>query len=243
MRNPRPDDELAALDGVLVTRLDVTDTASIDSAMRAGIEKFGRIDVVVNNAGYGVSGIFESASRESIQRQFAVNVHGVLDVTQKFLPHFRENGAGMFINISSVGGRVTFPLLPLYHATKFAIEGFSESLAYELAGIGVKIKIVEPGAVDTDFGGRSMDMQFTPGVNKAYDAMAAGMQAAFANPEGRRAAAKPEEAAATIYTAATDGADTLRYVIGADAERLLAARAKMSDAEFKEMMLQYLGMA
>ena len=159
MRSPQKETELNQLDNVIVERLDVQELASIESAMNAGIEKFGKIDVVLNNAGYGLMGSFESAKRESIQRQYDVNVFGLFDVTRAALPHFRANKSGMFINISSVGGRITFPLISLYHSTKFAVEGFSESVHYELAPLGIKVKIVEPDGVATDFGGRSLDFQ------------------------------------------------------------------------------------
>src|SRR5690606_19782756 len=121
-------------------------------------------DVVVNNAGYGAYGPLEAFDRESIARQFNTNVIGLLDVTKAVLPHFRENKSGMFINISSIGGKITFPLGSLYHGTKFAVEGISESLRYELENIGAQIKIVEPGAIATDFAGRSFDFKNGEGM-------------------------------------------------------------------------------
>lgn len=241
MRNPEKEEELNTLDNVLVARLDVLELESIESAIAATIEKFGQIDVVLNNAGYGLMGTFESAKRESIIRQFGVNVQGLFDVTQKTLPHFRTNKSGMFINISSIGGKMTFPLMPLYHSTKWAVEGFSESLRWELAEIGVKVKIVEPGGVATDFGGRSLDMQHNPElteynefVNKFMTAMQSSM-----NPENM---SKPEQIAEVIYTAATDGTDTLRYRAGADAEYLLTARSKMTDEAYFEMQKKQMGL-
>src|SRR6056297_1896887 len=142
MRNPEKENELTFLANILVTKLDVQDLTSIASTIKEGIDMFGKIDVVLNNAGYALMGTFESASRESVSRQFDVNVLGLFDVTRAVLPHFRENKSGMFINISSIGGKMTFPLMSLYHSTKFAIEGFSESLHFELEPIGVKVKIV-----------------------------------------------------------------------------------------------------
>lgn len=235
MRTPEKEEELNKLDNVLVTKLDVLDLDSIDSALKAGIDKFGQIDVVLNNAGYGLMGTFESAKRESILRQFGVNVQGLFDVTQKTLPHFRQNKSGMFINISSIGGRMTFPLMPLYHSTKWAVEGFSESLRWEMASIGVKVKIVEPGGVATDFGGRSLDMQHNQELteyNEFVTGFMASMQAAM-NPD---ILSKPELIAEVIYTAATDETDTLCYRAGADAEQLLSARSSMTDEEFFAMM-------
>jgi len=241
MRSPEKEFELKDLNNVYVTKLDVLELDTIGDALSEGIEKFGRIDVVLNNAGYGLMGTFESAKRESIIRQFGVNVQGLFDVTKAALPHFRENKDGMFINISSIGGRMTFPLMPLYHSTKWAVEGFSESLRWEMAEIGVKVKLVEPGGVATDFGGRSMDMQHNPElteynefVSKLMEAMQASMDPANMN--------KPEQIAEVIYTAATDGKDTLRYRAGADAELLLDTRSKMSDDEFFAIQKKQLGM-
>lgn len=241
MRSPEKEEELNDLDRVLVTRLDVLDLESIDSALAAGIEKFGTIDVVLNNAGYGLMGTFESAKRESIMRQFGVNVQGLFDVTQKVLPHFRANQSGLFINISSIGGRMTFPLMPLYHATKWAVEGFSESLRWELAQIGGKVKIVEPGGVATDFGGRSLDMQhdqslteYNDFVNQFMETMGKLMDPSLLS--------TPELIADVIYTAATDETDTLRYKAGADAEQLLGARYSMTDEEFFDMQKTQFGM-
>lgn len=241
MRTPGKETELTSLANVLVNKLDVLELETIDAALSEGIEKFGKIDVVLNNAGYGLMGTFESAKRESIIRQFGVNVQGLFDVTQAALPHFRKNKDGMFINISSVGGRMTFPLMPLYHSTKWAVEGFTESLRWEMTQIGVKVKLVEPGGVATDFGGRSMDMQHNPElteynafVGKFMEAMQAAMDPANMS--------KPEQIAEVIYTAATDGTDTLRYRAGADALQLLDARSKMTDEEFFAMQQQQLGM-
>lgn len=235
MRSPEKEAVLNQLDNVLVTRLDVLDLESIDSALQAGIERFGKIDVVLNNAGYGLMGTFESAKRESVMRQFAVNVQGLFDMTQKALPHFRANMDGMFINISSIGGKITFPLMSLYHSTKFAVEGFSESLSYELESIGVKVKIVEPGGVATDFGGRSMDFQHDESLTQ-YNGFVGGVMKTFGEMMSPDRMSTPEMIAEVIYTAATDNSSTLRYRAGADAEQLLDARNSMDDASFVQMM-------
>ena len=166
MRSPEKESELNNLENVFVTRLDVQNIDSIESALKAGIEKFGKIDVVLNNAGYGLMGTFESASRESIRRQFDVNVFGLFDVTRAILPHFRSNKSGVIINISSIGGRMTFPMMPLYHSTKFAVEGFSESLHYELEPLGIQVKVVQPGGVATEFAGRSLEFQARPAAGR-----------------------------------------------------------------------------
>ena len=241
MRTPEKETELNQLDRVLVTRLDVLDLESIDQALAAGLDAFGQIDVVLNNAGYGLIGTFESAQRDSVVRQFNVNVQGLFDVTQKVLPHFRANQSGMFINISSIGGKMTFPLMPVYHATKWAVEGFSESLRWEMAQIGVKVKIVEPGGVATDFGGRSLDLQHNPELAE-YNDFVNQFMAAMQQSMNPNTMSKPELIAEVIYTAATDGTDTLRYRAGADAEQLLTARAGMTDEAFFGMQQEQFGL-
>lgn len=240
MRTPEKEEELNQLENVLVTKLDVQDGSTIQSALDAGIEKFGKIDVVLNNAGYGLMGTFESADSDTIRRQFDVNVFGLFDVTKAALPHFRANGDGLFINISSIGGKMTFPLMPLYHSTKFAVEGFSESLHYELASIGVKVKLVEPGGVATDFGGRSLDYRHDESLteyNEYVSSAFENMMSSF-KPEDM---STPELIAGVIFEAATDGKSTLRYRAGADAEQLLTARASMNDDDFIGMMKSNLG--
>lgn len=241
MRSPEKESELKALDNTLVTRLDVLELNSIISAIEEGIDKFGKIDVVLNNAGYGLMGTFESAKRESIIRQFGVNVQGLFDVTQLALPHFRKNKDGMFINISSIGGRMTFPLMPLYHSTKWAVEGFTESLKWELAQIGVKVKLIEPGAVATDFGGRSLDMQHNPELTEYNEFVNSFMEALKSSMDPEKMS-KPELIAEVIYEAATDGKDTLRYRAGDDALYLLNARSEMSDEAFFAMQKQQSGL-
>jgi NAD(P)-dependent dehydrogenase (short-subunit alcohol dehydrogenase family) len=238
MRRPEAGAALAALgDNVLVTRLDVQDRASIDAAVAEAITRFGRIDVLVNNAGFGLFGVFEAASPEKIQEQFDVNVFGVMDVTRAVLPHFRANRSGTIVNISSGAGVFTLPMISLYCASKFALEGFSEALSYELASVGIAVKIVEPGGVTkTSFGERSAaeagisaDLpDYRPFLEKAMETFA-GLRAA-------RADSTSEEVAEVIYTAATDGTDQLRYVATEDIKPLVAARRETSEAEYMGFM-------
>jgi NAD(P)-dependent dehydrogenase (short-subunit alcohol dehydrogenase family) len=140
MRNPANEHELDKLPNIKLFALDVTDESSIAKAVSESIAAFGTVDVVLNNAGYGTVGAFEAATDEQIKRQFETNLFGLMSVTRAFLPHFRQNNSGLFINISSIGGLVTFPLFSLYHSTKWAVEGFSESLQFELAGLGIGVK-------------------------------------------------------------------------------------------------------
>lgn len=121
MRAPETETELSALQSVLVTRLDVQDQPSIEQAIRAGIARFGKIDALINNAGFSVFGLFEAISREKVREQFDVNVFGVMGVTRAILPHFRENGGGLILNISSRGGIVGLPMNSMYCASKFAL--------------------------------------------------------------------------------------------------------------------------
>lgn len=228
MRNPGREEELVRLDRVLVTRLDVQDLASIQTAVDAGIAEFGRIDALVNNAGYGAYGPLEVTSLDKIRRQFDVNVLGVLATTKAILPHFRANRSGVVVNISSGGGRVTFPLGTLYHGTKFAVEGLSESLHFELAPLGVRVKLVEPGAIKTEFM-RSLDFSNDPPLSE-YQPL---VQKVFAvlGPMMERGA-PPERVAESVYTATTDDSSRLRYEVGADVVELLASRRSTDDAAF-----------
>jgi NAD(P)-dependent dehydrogenase (short-subunit alcohol dehydrogenase family) len=136
-------------------RLDVTDSNSIEMAIQVGLESFGTIDIVVNNAGYGLRGAVEEVNDVVAHEQFETNFFGVLNVQRAILPIFRARCSGHIINISSVGGRLTVPYLGLYHASKFALEGMSEALAPEVKPFGIKVTIVEPGGFETDFWGRS----------------------------------------------------------------------------------------
>ncbi len=241
MRSPEKEEELNKLDNVLVTRLDVEDLSSIEEAIKEGIEKFGKIDVLVNNAGYGLMGTFESIDRESIQRQFNVNVFGLFDVTKAILPHMRANKSGMIINISSIAGKMTFPAVSPYHSSKFAVEGFSESLTYELEPLGIGVKIVEPGAIHTDFSSRSLDFKHDDKLAEEYNNVIAKVQAMFGSmtPETIGSA---EMVADVIFTAATDGKNQLRYLAGKDAEEFIGARKSMSDEDFMAMMKKNMGL-
>ncbi|MET7654524.1 SDR family NAD(P)-dependent oxidoreductase [Streptomyces sp. NPDC005486] len=142
-------------DAVLPLALDVTDRTAVVAAVAAAQERFGGLDVVVNNAGYGLFGAIEEVSAEQFRQQLEVNVLGPFHVTQAVLPILREQGRGHIIQISSIGGVATFPLLGTYHASKWGLEAFSESLAQEVAGFGIKVTLVEPGAYGTDWGGSS----------------------------------------------------------------------------------------
>jgi NAD(P)-dependent dehydrogenase (short-subunit alcohol dehydrogenase family) len=240
MRSPEHETELTQLERTLVTRLDVQDPDSIQSAVETGLSTFGRIDALVNNAGYGAYGPLEATPADRIRRQFDVNVLGLLATTRAVLPHFRTNRSGTIVNISSIGGRMAFPLGTLYHGTKFAVEGLSESLYYELGEFGVRVKLVEPGMIKTDFGGRSLDFsndtalaEYQPLVQKLLEVLGPLMAAGVA----------PEQIAEVIYGAVTDGRDQLRYHAGEDAAQMLARRQSTDDATFMAGMRAQFGVA
>jgi NAD(P)-dependent dehydrogenase (short-subunit alcohol dehydrogenase family) len=229
MRNPQSETELTQLDNVMVSKLDVLDLASIETAVAEGIQKFGAIDVLVNNAGYGAYGPLESFSREKIIRQFDTNVIGLLDVTRAMLPHFRQNKNGTIINISSIGGKITFPLGSLYHGTKFAVEGISEAMHYEVEAFGGKVKIVEPGSIATDFTGRSFDFNNDESVTE-YQELVGKIMTVM--PTLIDNASPASVVANVIFEAATDGKDQIRYTAGEDAKEILHNRKQFDDATF-----------
>lgn len=228
MRDPAASD-LADLDDVLVTRLDVTDSVSIKEAVAAGIDRFGVIDVLLNNAGYGAYGPLEAFSTDRIRRQFDTNVIGLLDVTKAVLPHMRARRSGTIINISSIGGQITFPLGTLYHGTKFAVEGLSEALHYELEPLGIRVRIVQPGMIKTDFGGRSFDFAMNEDLTD-YAPSAEAMGRMF----GKLASnpSSPDLVADVIWQAANATGDQLRFRAGPDASDLLDRRKQQDDATF-----------
>ncbi|MDC0668876.1 SDR family oxidoreductase [Nannocystis radixulma] len=237
MRSPAGETELAALPNVLVTRLDVEDRDSIDAAVTAGLDRFGRLDVLVNNAGFGLFGLFEATPRDKVREQFAVNVFGLMDVTRAVLPQFRRQRAGVVVNITSGAGVFALPLISLYSASKFAVEGFSEGLAWELASQGVRVKLVEPGGVlSTNFGQRSGEEAAHAAAISDYDAFLAHAGAVFERLRSDRNLATVDQVADVIFTAATDDSDRLRYVATPDILPLVEARRQTSEEAYMAFM-------
>ena len=227
MRRP---DEAAALRQIAdieCFRLDVTEPDSIREAISATLGKWGRIDAVVNNAGFAVVGPFEAASQSEIERQIETNVYGVMNVCREILPYFRERSRGIIVNVASMGGRITFPLYSIYHASKWAVEGFSEALQYEVKDFGIKIKIIEPGPIKTDFYDRSMSISRKEGLT-AYDNFVARtmpnlQHAGETGPDG-------SVVAETIFRAVTDESSKMRYPV--NSRLILAARRLLPDRLF-----------
>lgn len=235
MRSPEKEAELTRLENVTLLKLDVTQPEQIKTASAQAIALHD-IDVVFNNAGYGLMGAMEALTDEQVVKQINTNLLGVLRVTQAFIPHFREKKSGIFISTTSMGGFLTFPLHSVYHATKFGVEGWSEGMAFELGLHNIRIKTVAPGGIATDFLGRSLDRTLHPAYqemeNKLFGIVDSMMQAA----------SSPETIAAVVYEAATDGKDQIRYVAGEDAKALYARRMEIGGEAFrKEIEKQIMG--
>jgi NAD(P)-dependent dehydrogenase (short-subunit alcohol dehydrogenase family) len=236
MRDVARAGDLTEQPNTLLIRLDVQDRASIEEAIQAAIARFGRIDALVNNAGFGLHGLFETTPPEKIREQFDVNVFGVMDVTRAVLPHFRANRAGVIVNVSSGAGVFTLPMISLYCASKFALEGFSEALTYELAPLGITMKIVEPGGSgDTNFQARAGSEATSAATPHDYDAVIADVAKRF---EGLRqvATATADDVAKVIFQATTDGTDQLRYVATDDIKPWVRARRETSEADYIRTM-------
>lgn len=229
MRSPEKEEELSELENVLVTRLDVQDPVSIKKAVDNALKRFAKIDVVINNAGFGVMGVFESATKEQIKKQFDVNLFGLMDVTREVLPYLRANGSGVIINISSFGGRVALPFGSLYNSSKFAVEGLSEALWHELFKFNIAVKVIEPGSVPTNF--RTASEMIRNDIPE-YAPLIASLFANYAKSTEHLSKATPEDVVNTIYEAATDGKVQLRYVVGGDAQFYIDAKEQNTEEDF-----------
>ena len=233
MRKPENETALDKIDGISLLPLDVTDTEQIKSASASALA-FGDIDVVFNNAGYGLAGPFEGATDDQLMRQINTNLMGVMRVTQAFIPHFRARKRGMFIATTSIGGLIALPFNSVYHATKWGLEGWSESLAFELNPFGIQVKTVSPGGIATDFISRSLDMT----THEAYDTQMQKVLGVFTDPERQQTYSTARQIAEVVYEAATDGKDQLRYVAGADAQEWYKQRNEVGDEVFRKGIAQ-----
>jgi NAD(P)-dependent dehydrogenase (short-subunit alcohol dehydrogenase family) len=229
MRTPQPD-LFPESDRLLVTALDVTVPDSIYAAIETGIAHFGKIDVFVNNAGIGMFSAHEVTPDATIRQVFETNTFGVMAANRAIIPHMRERRAGTIINVTSSVGIAPMPLVAVYTASKFAVEGFSESLSHELARFGVRVRIVEPGfAPSTGFGANSGERcdNLVPDAYAAY----AGryLQSMQDYPT---AYARETDIAEAVYAAATDEAPKLRYPAGPDSVMMAEMRRTLPEQEF-----------
>lgn len=218
MRTPEKAGDLINIPGVAIYPLDVTQPHGAEQTILKAWTDMDGIDVVVNNAGYGALGILEGAGDEQIIRQFDTNVLGTLRIIRYILPLMRKRRKGTIINISSIAGKMGLPLYSLYHASKYAVEGLTESLFYELYPFNIKVKIIEPGPVKTEFNGRSKD-EILPPDDQQYIAISQKVSH-FYN-KTFKYAAQPEVVAKTIYRAATSRSNKLRYPAGFQAKMFL----------------------
>ena len=238
MRSPKPM-LFEESDRLLVTALDVTDPESVSDALAEGIARFGQIDVVVNNAGVGLFGAAEATPDDVTRQVFETNTFGVMTVCRAVVPHMRERGSGTIVNVTSSVGIAPMPLVAVYTASKYAIEGFSESLAHELGTFGVRVKVVEPGlAPSTSFASNS---------NGRRDDLMPAAYSAFADRYLRSMQNYPtsyttaEDVAEAVYAAATDEGDRLRYPAGADSVMLAELRESLPEQAFLARMRTMFG--
>jgi NAD(P)-dependent dehydrogenase (short-subunit alcohol dehydrogenase family) len=232
MRTPAREKELGSLPNISVLELDVSNPKQILEVVERVTSK-GRVDVVLNNAGYALTGPLEASTDEQVVTQINTNQLGAILVTKAFIPHFRERKSGMFLTTTSIGGLVSFPLNAVYHATKWALEGFAESLAFELRPFNISVKTISPGGIKSDFMGKAQMVE-----DKHYTEMFQKMLAMFG---GAVPGSKPEQIAEVVYEAATDGKEQLRYVAGADAIATYQRRVDVGSEMFhRELMNQFL---
>ena len=220
-----------------IKQLDVTDDISVKNAVEAISSETGRIDILVNNAGYGLNGAFEDLAMDEIKAQYETNLFGLIRTTQAVLPIMRRQKSGTIVNISSVAGRFGLPWSSAYVSTKFAIEGLSESMSYELQPFGIKVVLVEPGVIKTNFldgmviAKKSQDPK-SP-YSQIIQKMVNGLEEMMKNKS------PPDLVAKVVLNAVTSENPSLRYLAGNDAEQWLGKR-NTSDEEFYKMMKQNL---
>lgn len=220
-------------DGIRPLSVDVTDDPSMTSAVDRIVEETGRLDVLVNNAGYGSYGAVEDVPISEARRQFEVNVFGLGRMIQLAVPQLRRQGAGTIVNISSMGGKIYTPFGGWYHATKFAVEGLSDALRLELAPFGVRVVVIEPGAIDTEWGGIAADSLVQRSGSGAYADRAVPLAQVFAASEaGPVRASRPELVARTIVRAVNSRHPRPRYAIGIGAKPSTYARRLLPDVVF-----------
>jgi NAD(P)-dependent dehydrogenase (short-subunit alcohol dehydrogenase family) len=220
-----------------VIQLDVNNDASVKYAIDRIISEKKRIDVLVNNAGYGLFGSLEDISIEEIKMQFETNFFGVIRVTKQVLPIMRGQNGGIIINVSSVGGRIGLPALSAYHSTKFALEGLSESISYEVEPFGIRVVIIEPGVIRTNIMNSSISTTKASDPKSPYIKLMQKVESRFRS-NMENASSPPEAVAKVILQAVTSENPELRYTVGNDAATLIQARTNMPDKEFQKIIMQ-----
>jgi NAD(P)-dependent dehydrogenase (short-subunit alcohol dehydrogenase family) len=220
-----------------IVHLDVNDDESVRDAIDKIVKEKDRIDVLVNNAGYGLFGSLEDLSIDEIKEQFETNFFGVIRVTQKVLPIMRrQESGGTIVNVSSVGGRMSVPILSAYNSTKFALEGLSESISYELEPFGIKVIIIEPGFIRTNIMNSSILTKKALYPNSPYFSLSQNVTNHFKSMVSNPSSSQPEEVAKVILQAVTSESPQLRYTVGNDADAIIQTKRTMTDTEFGNLI-------
>jgi NAD(P)-dependent dehydrogenase (short-subunit alcohol dehydrogenase family) len=217
-------------------QLDVTDENSVKKAIQTIHNEAGRIDILINNAGYGLTGAFEDLSLNEIKTQYETNVFGLIRTTQEVLPIMRKQRSGMIVNISSGVGRFGYPTGSAYVSTKFAVEGLSECMSYEVEPFGIKVILIEPGVIQTNFFNSSVLAKKSQDPNSPYASLMKGMESGVK--KMMKNGSTPQYVAQVVLDAVTKENPKLRYLAGKDIEQWIEAKRKMSDEEFANMMKQ-----
>lgn len=234
MRTPEKETELTAYDNIKIFKLDVTKVDQVQTAVDQAIAAFGKIDVVVNNAGMGTYGALELAEEEAIDWQFAVNTRGPINVIRKFLPHFRANGGGMFINVSSFMGITTaVPLGSLYNMSKFALEGLTEGLYYELKPLNIELRLIEQGGSSGNNFRESITWNRDENI-KDYDDLMTKVQNLMNTSDTSGLLDDPQIIVDAITALATGESKKFRTVIGTAGNDLMALRNSVPIEEYLE---------
>lgn len=223
---------------IQIKQLDVTEDLSVKNAIQEISSQTGRIDVIVNNAGYGLNGAFEDLAMDEVKAQYETNVYGLMRTTQAVLPIMRKQKSGTIVNISSGAGRFGFPGGSAYVSTKFAVEGLSESMSYELEPFGIKVVIVEPGVIRTNFMDGLVIAKKSQDPNSPYSQIMQKIATGFE--EMMKNASSPDLVAKVVLNAIRDKNPSLRYLAGNDVEAWLGGNRKIADEELYKMMKQNL---
>lgn len=241
MRDPSKQDVVHSPDDnkklpIRTVQLDVTDDTSVDKAIQKILAEAGKIDVLVNNAGFAITGAFEDVTLDEVKTQYETNVYGVIRATQAVLPAMRKQRSGRIINISSGAGIFGYPGGSTYVSSKFAIEGLTESMSYELEQFGIKAILVEPGFIKTNFGGAMMLAKKAQNPSSPYMPMMQRMSSVVS--KLAETAPGADLVARAVAEAATSPNPKLRYLVGKDVEQMYEAKRSMSDEEFQNLLKQ-----
>jgi NAD(P)-dependent dehydrogenase (short-subunit alcohol dehydrogenase family) len=223
---------------IRTVQLDVTDENSVKNAIQSILSESEGIDLLVNNAGYGLTGAFEDIGIDEIKALYETNLFGVIRVTQGVLPIMRKQGSGRIINISSGAGRIGYPGGSAYVSSKFALEGLTESMAYEIEQFGIKAVLVEPGFVRTNFGENMVIAKKAQDPNSPYSQMMIQMRSSSVRSRMVENASDADLVASVVVEAATAKEPNFRYLAGKDVQQLVTAKKSMSDEEFQRMISQ-----